>query len=888
MGGFGNPFPPNPPVGGFMRPNEFLGQLVDSCRRHARLVLVVAVALAAGAGWLAWSQLRLMTDVDQLFSSKLAWRQSAAAFDRQFPQFRDLLVVIIDGGSPEVMDATAADLASALSGDTQHFSSVRRPDALPFFAKEGLLLLDTDQLGRVLDQTIDAQPFLGQLAADPSARGLFAALSLLAVGVQRGQANLDASLPALRAFHTSIADALAGHPHPLSWQRLIASGTADLGSPFRVVLAQVRLDFNSLQPGGAATEAIRAAAARLPFVTGGEARVRITGAVALADEEFATVAQGALVGTIASALLVTLWLVIAVRSWRLVVAIVGTLAFGLVMTTGFATIAVGSLNLISVAFAILFVGIAVDFAIQFTVRYRGVRHGTPSFEAALAATARGCGGQILLAAVTAAAGFLAFVPTDFSGVAELGLIAGVGMLIAFVCTMTFLPALMTILRPGSEGAEIGFAAGRYADGALYRHRRAVLAVFGAIAVLSAALLPGLSFDFDPLHTKNPDTEAMRTLQELLNEPLSNPYSVDVLAPNVQAAADLAEKMARLPLAGQVLTLTTFVPKDQKAKLALVADAADILGPTLAPRAAAAPVTAGDIRLAAVAAGAQIASAAAKLSPDHPLLAIGADLAAVAKAPDAAVLAVNRALTQFLPTELDALRTALTAEPITAETLPQDLARDWRLPDGRVRVSVLAKPESHDARGLAAFVAEARSVAPDVAGTAVTIVETGATVIGAFRSAALGALAAIAAILAIALRRPLDVAAVLAPLLMSALMTGLFAVVLPLPLNFANVIALPLLLGVGVSFNVYFVMNWRAGRRSFLGSPTARAILFSTLTTGTAFGSLALSMHPGTASMGELLLLSLGCTLLVTFIFVPALLGVLPARSQVSTHDESVG
>ncbi len=843
--------------------------------------------LAAAAGGLAWTHLRLMTDVDALFSANLPWRQSAIAFDREFPQFRDLIVVIIDGAAPEVRDATAADLAAALTSDSAHFRSVRRPDALPFFAKEGLLLLDTDQLQSVLDQVIDAQPFLGQLAADPSARGLFAALSLLAVGVQRGEANLEASLPALRAFHTSIAAALAGNPRPLSWQRLITSGTADLGAKFRVVLVQPHLDFGSLQPGGAATEAIRAVAGKLPFVADGLARVRITGSVALSDEEFATVAQGALIGTIGSALLVTVWLVIAVRSWRLVLPIVGTLALGLLFTTGFATLGVGSLNLISVAFAILFVGIAVDFAIQYSVRYRGVRHETESFATALVATVRQCGGQILLASVTAAAGFLAFVPTDFSGVAELGLIAGVGMLIAFACTMTALPTLMTVLHPRAEGAEIGFAAGRMLDRALFPRRRAVLVVFGAIALLSAAMLPRLTFDFDPLHTKDPTTEAMRTLRELLNEPLSNPYSVDVLAPNVQAADDLAARLSRLPLAGQVLTLTTFVPQDQKAKLALVADAADILGPTLAPHAPAAPATPDDIRLAASAAAKQIDSAAPKLAPDHPLLAVGADLRAIATAPDDKVMAVNGALTMFLPTELDALRTALSAEPVSADSLPPELARDWRLPDGRVRVSVLAKPESHDARGLAAFVAEARSVTPDVGGTAVTIVETGATVIGAFRSAALGALAAIAVMLTIALRRPLDVAAVLAPLLMSALMTGLLAVLLPLPLNFANVIALPLLLGVGVSFNVYFVMNWRAGQRSFLGSPTARAILFSALTTGTAFGSLALSRHPGTASMGELLLLSLACTLIATFLFVPALLGVLPRHSQVSTPADTV-
>ncbi len=113
------------------------------------------------------------------------------------------------------------------------------------------------------------------------------------------------------------------------------------------------------------------------------------------------------------------------------------------------------------------------------------------------------------------------------------------------------------------------------------------------------------------------------------------------------------------------------------------------------------------------------------------------------------------------------------------------------------------------------------------------------------------------------------------------MTVLFIVLLPLPLNFANIIALPLLQGVGVSFNLYFVMNWRLGERSFLAAPTARAILFSALTTGTAFGSLAFSHHPGTASMGLLLLLSLACTLVATFVFEPALLYLIRAPASAS-------
>lgn len=191
-----------------------------------------------------------------------------------------------------------------------------------------------------------------------------------------------------------------------------------------------------------------------------------------------------------------------------------------------------------------------------------------------------------------------------------------------------------------------------------------------------------------------------------------------------------------------------------------------------------------------------------------------------------------------------------------------------LPDGQARIEVLPVASARNSTGLHRFVAEVGRVAPDAGGTAVTVVAMSDTIVGAFRSAAVAALLAIAVILLVALRRLRDAAMVLAPLLLSAALTLLVMVLLPLRLNYANIISLPLLLGVGVSFNIYFVMNWRAGRREMLASATARAVAFSALTTGIALGSLALSAESGTASMGELLLISLSCTLLASLVSVP--------------------
>jgi hopanoid biosynthesis associated RND transporter like protein HpnN len=579
-------------------------------------------------------------------------------------------------------------------------------------------------------------------------------------------------------------------------------------------------------------------------------------------------------GMIGSVVLITLWLYLAVRTWRLILPILMTLGLGLMLTVLFATVAVGTLNLVSVGFGVMFVGIAVDFAIQFAVRYREYRHVAGDAVKGLQLTAARAGAQILCASLATAAGFLAFVPTAFSGVAELGLIAGAGMLIAFFCTLTFLPAAISLFNPHTEAAEVGFSWAAPLDRAIEANHRWMLGAFVALAALAVAVSPRLGFDSDPLHTKNPNTEAMRTLRDLIDNPVTNPYTIDIVVSGSKAADALAERLKTLPTVSGVRDIDSFVPQDQDTKLAVIGDANNVLAPTLAASPPAAPITPEEVRLAARVALSQIEPALPKLPKDSPLASVAKDLHGLANAPDAVAMTANAALTRFLPLQLDHLRASMGASKVTRADIPPDIARDWLLPDGRARLQVLPQADLRALGGLDAFAAEVTRVAPTAGGSAVTIVATSTTIVNAFRSAAVSALLAILLILSLILRRPLDVLLVAAPLVLSALLTLYVAVLLGLLLNFANIIALPLLLGVGVSFNVYFIMNWRAGRTGPLSSATARAVLFSALTTGTAFGSLALSAHPGTASMGVLLLISLGCTLLGSLVFVPSVLAAL--------------
>ncbi|HME71414.1 MAG TPA: MMPL family transporter, partial [Myxococcota bacterium] len=240
----------------------------------------------------------------------------------------------------------------------------------------------------------------------------------------------------------------------------------------------------------------------------------------------------------------------------------------------------------------------------------------------------------------------------------------------------------------------------------------------------------------------------------------------------------------------------------------------------------------------------------------------------------------------LPALFADLRLALSAEPVTRETLPEDLVRDWVTSDQRMRIEVSPKGDARNNATLERFVEAVRSVAPNASGSPVTIQESARIVVNAFIGAGVIALVAISLLLFAVLRRVLDTLLVLAPLLLAGLLTMATTVLIGLPLNFANIIGLPLLLGIGVAFDIYFVTNWRAGMDKPLQSSTARAILCSGLTTGTAFGALAASSHPGTSQMGILLMLALGFTLLCTLLILPSLLALAPRRSLPPQKDSA--
>ncbi|HZV21646.1 MAG TPA: MMPL family transporter, partial [Hyphomicrobiales bacterium] len=267
----------------------------------------------------------------------------------------------------------------------------------------------------------------------------------------------------------------------------------------------------------------------------------------------------------------------------------------------------------------------------------------------------------------------------------------------------------------------------------------------------------------------------------------------------------------------------------------------------------------------------------KRSPGAPASKAAAErlsgtLAQLAKATPEVLARVEETFVRPLKITLNDIRESMNPEKVTLEVLPADLRAAWVSANGQARISVAPRGDSNDNRVLRHFVEAVTKVAPDATGEAIGMQKAGDTIVWAFIQAAFWALASIAFLLWLTLRRILHVALTLFPLLLACALTLELCVILGLPLNFANIIALPLLLGVGVAFKIYYIMAWREGRSGLLASPLTRAVFYSGMTTAVAFGSLWLSNHPGTSSMGELLALSLISTMAAAVLFQPLLMG----------------
>ena len=853
---------------------EFIGH-------HSFLILVLSLLATVGALIYTANHFRIDTEMADMISDKLPYRKLEKEFQSAFPQFKETIVAVIDADTPEAARLYRDKLTERLQREKGLFKGVYAPGGGEYFERSGLLYLSVKDLEALSENLASAQPLLGLISKDLTLRGLFSVIERIVD--QAGETEQKTKLvPFFNRLAETLESSTSGRPRPLSWQELILGEKMAADASRQFIILDPIIDYATFSGGEPAIKAIYHIRDELGLQETSGVKVRLTGDVVLNYENLLAVNKGMGLTTLISFLLVGIAVLIGLGSGRLVFASLATLLVGFIWTLGFAIAVVGRLNLISVAFGVLFIGLGIDYAIQYCVRYRELRASGLGHQEAIVGTAKGLGISLLVCTLAAAIGFYSFLPTPYTGVSELGLIAGTGMLINLFATLTLLPALLTLL-PLKKTSIKGFVPDRPLYRVPYKHAKAIVVGAIAIGIGAAFFVPKIYFDYNPLNLYDPHCDAVVTIRELFKNEMTCPWTISILTGSAKEAEEMVGRLKGLKEVKEAITIASFVPEDQSSKLAILSDIALFMPPGLETfkteklsyekNVASLEHLEVSLKKALSTPRETDSTYTASVSRLHGSLEQLKKILAHPENGKEALDKLEQSVLSYLPNLFHELKTSLRASPVQESDLPRELRARYVTPDGRYRVEVFPRENILETDSLKRFVEAVSALAPHSTDTPVTIREAGNAVVRSFLLATLYAFLAITFFMLIELKSVSDTVLVLLPLILSLLMTGAASVILDIPFNFANVIVIPLLLGTGIEV-VYFIHRFRTDpppSGNMLETSTARALFFSALTTILSFSTLSFSLHQGMASMGKLLTLCIGSYMVATFVFLPAVL-----------------
>ena len=843
--------------------------------RFPWLIIIFTVLLTAASAHYTVNNLELNTNSADMLSADLPFQKNQKRINEEFPHDSRVILFVVDAATPEETSLAASTLKDELVVQSDSFSSAYIPTDNEFFRQQALLFLDQNELESLSDKLIETQPFIGYIAKNYSLQGLF---DIITKALQSSEQALPTDLdPLLLSINDVIKNQLDDQPSRLSWQNLLAAKQLNTETNRTLVIARPKLNFDEIMAAGqsltAARETVKNIMQSTPSV-----RIRITGEAALEHEELESVSEGAIFSGIMSFILVFASLWIGLRSAKLVIATLIVLILGLILTAGFATISVGELNIISIAFAILYIGLGVDYAIHLCLYYREYRTQGKDNAQALQQSIESVGFPIFLCAITTSMGFLTFVPTDYSGVSEFGIISAGGMIIGLVVSLTILPALLTVFSiKGVKPIKTPFTLGTL--GSLpFRYSTAIKIFTFIIAILGSTLLTQLVFDSNPINLRDPNSESVSTIKELLKSQTNSPFALLTLASSLEEAKKVAHQLEQLPSVHETIYLSNLVAENQDEKLDVIEELDIILGNQLnnfnTELVNTNPLQAL-VKFQSTLAE-TLNNQSSQQASQTTLNTLHTNISLLLQKPHIAESKPYQFLENnilgLLPYTMERLRSSLTAKPYQLADIPRYIAIHWLSSNGQYKIHITPEHDQNDIANLKQFVSEVQAAAPYSSGLPVADQASGSAVAKAFIQAFITAIIVIFLLLLIILRSFKSTLLVIGPLLLAALLTGATNVLLNNPFNFANVIALPLLLGMGVDSSIHMLQRLKSGvsdQKEILQSSTARGIFFSSMTTLCSFSSMAFTPHVGTSSMGLLLAIGIFFTLVCTLIVLPA-------------------
>lgn len=868
------------------RSNTIFSRWGDWTLSKPFVVLAIMVVLGILGLQYTAKHLSINTDTAELIAPDAPFQQNRRNFEKAFSQDMHTLLLVVESDTPELTQSATKRLWRLLSANKDQINSAYIPNDNAFFRQNGLLYLDTDALQSLSNNLSQAQPFIGRIAQEPNLTGFFSIFEDALTSTDKTQVVPIDLTSLVDKVASALHKTLNGDNALLSWESLISDKKTHSANGFIIVAP--KFDFSQIRPAEAAIESIRKAVDQIQDPNLPAVKVWVTGEVGLEDDELSGMSTGTFTASIFSIVLVLFILLIAYRSVLLTVATLVTLALGMLFCGAFAAFSVKELNLISVAFAVSNIGLGVEYAIHFCLRYRDNLSHHIHKEPALRSTLMHTAPSLLLCAGTTSIGLYAFIPTDYKGVSELGLLAGTSLFICLLITLIALPALLRIIPapskfPEEKDSHKGFLklSEKLAACPLHYAKPIAIATF-VLAAVSVALTFKVKTDFNPINLRDPNTESVIAFKNLMKDKETTPLTLTVLANDENSAKALEQKLSTLGSVDKTVSLFDFLPTDQDKKLALIEEMGLMLGaqtqsfPSLKTDADPVPainrlISAVDTMLPQKTDAHEIAALTSFKKELQDIL-IELD---TRQQPSRSqfIEKIQTTLLGTLPIVMNELATGFNAQEVTLADLPADVKDKWLSKTGLYRIQIFPKKDLNDLTGLEEFITEVQSVAPETTDLPVMYWESMKEVISAFQEAIMIALITIALLL-FAIRRSIaDTVLVMTPLILAGLFTMASTVITNTPINFANIIALPLLLGLGVDNGIHMVEKLHhslSEEQNIYRSSTARAMFYGALTTASSFAGLAFSPHEGIASMGLIITMGIFWIMVCTFIILPAL------------------
>jgi hypothetical protein len=875
---------------------------------YSQMTLVAICILYTTGLLLPGKKLEFNTSRNALVGGEKEYHRNFLRFKEEFP-VQDDLVVVVESEEIEKNRQFVERLGAKLQAETNLFGSVFYKGDLTMMGPKALLFLPEEALKELYQTLRDYRPFLIHFTRTTNLVSLFNLVNTQFRTARREEnaenTALIKALPALERIITQATDALErpGNP-PSPGITALFEGGPEAESQMYITFASNRMYLVTAQAkkeelNADAVNRMRQLIAETQLEVPG-LNVGLTGEPVLEVDEMAQSEHDTMVATIVSLILVALIFIYGYHETGRPLKATACLLVGLVYTMGFTTLTVGHLNILTITFVPILVGLAIDFGVHLITRYEEeLRRGRTelyALEKAIVYTGMG----IFTGAFTTAGAFFAMGITDFKGIREMGIICGGGLLVCLVPMMTLLPVLLLRGQQNILDHELGPMLDRQTAIEVDRRarienfwlRRPVSVIVITLLLSGLALLPArkVSFDYNLLHMQSKGLPAVVFQDKLIRSSSKSVLFAAVVANSLTEATNLAAKLTNLPVVASVESMSPYLTEDQTGKLALLKEikkvASEICFASVDPN----PVNVSNLTQTLFALHGYCGAAASTVKNDEPQLykQLLSLRQAIERLQNHVRLAERGAVAEKLADFQQALfidvRETFLAiqhqddrERLKIEDLPEALRNRFIGVTGKFLLQVYPKEDVWDRKAQEKFISELRQCVGDkaVTGTPVQLYEYTTLLKKSFEEAALYSLAAIAVMVFIHFRSISCVILSLLPVVFGFLwMLGVMGI-FKIPFNPANVMTLPLIIGIGVTNGIHILNRFAEEQHpSILARSTGKAVLVSGLTAIAGFGSLILAQHQGIRSLGSVMSTGIATCMLVGLTFLPAILNLL--------------